>query len=163
MRRSRASTCLTIQFTVRLVYLHYLIDSIIVIIVIILPQCLLNLHENERCKPAAWIPVGWLPSYIDARAKGLRPAKGYESIPARKMRLFHKCWIEFLDGWAERTSDAMILTWADCVQRSSRIFLGGLLGDRQEGDKFAGEPCVCHRCIAARKDYQISDAPAQAK
>jgi hypothetical protein len=48
------------------------------------------------------------------------------------MRLFHRCWIEFLDGWAERTRDAMILTWADGVQRSSRIFLGGLLGDQQE-------------------------------
>lgn len=125
--------------------------------------CLLNLHENERCKPAAWIPVGWLPSYIDARAKGLRPKQGYESIPARKMRLFHRCWIEFLDGWAERTRDAMILTWADGVQRSSRIFLGGLLGDQQEGDKFTGEPCVCHRCFAARKHYLVSDAPAQAK
>ena len=126
-------------------------------------MCLLNLHESERCKPAAWIPVGWLPNYIDVRAKGLRPGQGYESIPARKMRLFHRCWIEFLDGWAERTRDAMILTWADGVQRTSRIFLGGLLGDQQEGDKFTGEPCVCHRCFAARKDYLVSDAPAQAK
>ena len=79
------------------------------------------------------------------------------------MRLFHRCWIEFLDGWAERTRNAVILTWADGVQRSSRIFLGGLLGDQQEGDKFTGEPCVCHRCFAARKDYLVSDAPAQAK
>ena len=107
--------------------------------------------------------MGWLPNYIDVRAKGLRPGQGYESIPARKMRLFHRCWIEFLDGWAERTRDAMILTWADGVQRTSRIFLGGLLGDQQEGDKFTGEPCVCHRCFAARKDYLVSDAPAQAK
>ena len=57
----------------------------------------------------------------------------------------------------------MILTWADGVERRSRIFLGGLLGDQQEGDKFTGEPCVCHRCFAARKDYLVSDAPAQAK
>ena len=57
----------------------------------------------------------------------------------------------------------MILTWADGVQRSSRIFLGGLLGDQQEGDKFTGEHCVYHRCFAARKGYLVSDAPAQAK
>ena len=73
------------------------------------------------------------------------------------------CWIEFLDGWAERTRDAMILAWADGVQRSSRIFLGGLLGDQQEGDKFTGEPVVCHRCFAARKDYLVPDAHAQTK
>ena len=124
---------------------------------------LLNLHEDERCKPAAWLPVGWIPNYIDARAKGLRPTRGYESMPARKMRLFHRCWIEFLDGWAERTRDAMILTWADGVQRSSRIFLGGLLGDQQEGDKFTGEPATCHRCFAARKDYLVPDAHAPVK
>ncbi len=59
--------------------------------------------------------------------------------------------------------DAMILTWADSVQRTSWIFLGGLLGDQQEGDKFTGEPCICHRCFAASKDYLVSDAPAQAK
>ena len=57
----------------------------------------------------------------------------------------------------------MILTWAYSVQRSSRIFLGGLLGDQQEGDKFTGEPCVCNSCFAARKDYLVSDAPAQTK
>lgn len=124
---------------------------------------LLNLHEDERCKPSAWIPVGWIPNYIDARAKGLRPTQGYESTPARKMRLFHRCWIELLDGWAERTRDAMILTWADGMKRSSRIFLGGLLGDQQEGDKFTGETVACHRCFAARKDYLVPDAHAQAK
>jgi len=124
---------------------------------------LLNLHEDERSKPAAWIPVGWIPNYIDARAKGLRPTQGYESMPARKMRLFHMCWIELLDGWAERTRDAMILTWADSVQRSSRIFLGGLLGDQQEGDKFTGEPATCHRCLAARKDYLVPNAYAPVK
>ena len=107
--------------------------------------------------------MGWIPNYLDARAKGLRPLRGYESVSARKMRLFHRCWIEFLHGWAERTRDAMILTWADGVERRSRIFLGGLLGDQQEGDTFTGEPCVCHRCFAARKDYLVTDAPAPAK
>ena len=77
--------------------------------------------------------------------------------------MFHRCWIEFLDGWAERTRDATNLTWADGVERSTRIFLGGLLGDQQEGDKFTAEPCVCHRCFAARKDYLEPDAPAQVK
>ena len=49
------------------------------------------------------------------------------------------------------------------IERSSRIFLGGLLGDQQEGDKFTGEPCVCHRCFAARKDYLVQDVPIRTK
>ena len=125
--------------------------------------CLLNLHEDERSKPCAWIPVGWLPVYIDDRAKKLRPGKGYESIAARKTRLYHRCWIEFLDGWEQRTRDAMILPWGDGVLRSTRIFFGGLLGDQQEGDKYTAEPVVCHRCTAARKDYLNPDAPALVK
>ncbi len=81
-------SCLLFNNYIYLIYFDYL-ESV----------SLLNLHEDERCKPAAWVPVGWLPNYIDDRAKGLRPTKGYESISARKMRLFHRCWIEFLDGW----------------------------------------------------------------
>ena len=103
--------------------------------------------------------MGWLPNYIDSRAKGLRPTRGYESIPARKMRLFHRCWIEFLDGWAERTRDATNLTWADGVERSTRIFLGGLLGDQQEGDKFTAEPCVCQTATAALQHVKTTLNP----
>ena len=67
--------------------------------------CLLNLHEDERNKPSNWIPVGWIPVYDESRDK--RPSKGYESTSARKIRLYHQCWIEFLDGWAERTKEAL--------------------------------------------------------
>ncbi len=27
------------------------------------------------------------------------------------------------------------------------------MGDQQEGDKYTGEPCLCHRCFARRKRY----------
>ena len=37
------------------------------------------------------------------------------------------------------------------------------MGDQQEGDKFTAEPCDCHRCFAARKDYLVPDALAQVK
>jgi hypothetical protein len=68
----------------------------------------------------------------------------------------HQCWIEFLDGWAdsaERTKDAMLVPWADGVTRSTRLFIGGVMGDQQEGDKYTGEPCLCHRCFAPRSKY----------
>ena len=27
------------------------------------------------------------------------------------------------------------------------------MGDQQEGDKYTGEPCMCHRCFAPRTHY----------
>ncbi len=79
--------------------------------------------------------------------------QGFDLTSARKFRLYHQCWIEFLDKWVERTKDAILLPWADGVIRLNRIFIGGVLGDQQEGDKYTGEPCVCHSCFAPRKCY----------
>ena len=121
---------------------------------------LLILHEDERMKPRNWIPVGWIPVYDESRDK--RPGQGFDSTSARKIRLYHQCWIEFLDKWAERTKDAIMLPWADGVTRSTRLFIGGVLGDQQEGDKYTGEPCVCHRCFAPRKRY-LDTADFEAK
>lgn len=112
-------------------------------------------------KPRNWIPVGWIPCYDESRDK--RRKTGFESTSARKIRLYHQCWIEFLDGWAKRTKDAMLLPWADGVTRSTRLFIGGVMGDQQEGDKYTGEPCLCHRCYAPRKRYLDTDADFEVK
>ena len=69
----------------------------------LLTVCLLNLHEDERLKPRNWVPVGWIPVYDENR--DTPPDKGFDSTSARKYRLYHACWIEFLDRWAERTKD----------------------------------------------------------
>ena len=104
--------------------------------------------------------MGWIPVYDESRDE--RPGKGFDSTSARKIRLYHQCWIEFLDKWAERTKDAILLPWADGVSRSTRLFIGGVLGDQQEGDKYTGEPCMCHRCFAPRKRY-LETADFEAK
>ena len=59
-----------------------------IIVIIVITVCLLNLHESERCKPAAWMPVGWLPNYIDVRAKGLRPGQGMSTYQLVKCDCF---------------------------------------------------------------------------
>ena len=47
------------------------------------------------------------------------------------MRVFHRCWTEFLDGREEGTpSDTLILPWSDGVNNLKRIFVGSLLGDQ---------------------------------
>ncbi len=50
-----------------------------------------------------------------------------------------------------------MLPWADGVNRSTRLFIGGVMGDQQEGDKYTREPCLCHRCFAPRKRYLDTD------
>ena len=97
------------------------------------------------------MPVGWLPIYDDSR--DTRPDRGFDSSTARKVRLYHACWIEFLDGWADRTKEAILIAWADGQSRWTRFFIGGVMGDQQESDKYTGEPCVCHRCFAPRDRY----------
>ena len=138
-----------------------IITPLIDIISFFLAVCLLNVHEDERMKPRNWIPVGWIPCYDESRDK--RPQKGYESTSARKIRLYHQCWIEFLDGWAERTKDAIELPWVDGETRWTRLFIGGVMGDQQEGDKYTGEPCLCHRCFAPRKRYLDTDQEFEVK
>jgi hypothetical protein len=88
--------------------------------------------------------------------------KGFDSTSARKVRLYHACWIEFLDKWAERTKEAIEIPWADGQTRWTRLLIGGVMGDQQEGDKYTGEPCVCHRCYAPRKRY-LETADFEAK
>ena len=73
------------------------------------------------------------------------------------MRLFHQCWIEFLDKWKGKTKDAQVLPWADGVSRMSSFFVAGPLGDQQEGDKYTGEPCAFRRCQAQKNSYLDTD------
>ena len=105
--------------------------------------------------------MGWIPVYDECRDK--RPATGFNStFDSTKYRLYHACWIEFLDKWAERTKDPILIPWADGKTRWTRLFIGGVLGDQQEGDKFTGEPCVCHRCFSPRDQF-LSTADFEVK
>jgi hypothetical protein len=52
---------------------------------------LLNIHEDVRCKPSAWVPVGWIPKYDPKLALG-RPTKGMTGHASRKVDLFHQCF-----------------------------------------------------------------------
>ena len=109
------------------------------------------MHEDERSKPGAWIPAGWIPIY-DEKSDS-RPCNCFHCASARKMRMFHQCFIEFFDKWEEKTANPGLLTYADGESRMTQIFVGGMLGDQQEGDKYTTEPCVCHRCQAPRHAY----------
>ncbi len=135
-----------------LYYLRYCYFSIsIQLLMLLLLLSSVSIESVRGRAPRNWIPVGWMPVYDDKRDK--RPARGYEATSARKIRLYRQYWIEFLDGWEERTKYAILLPWADGCTRSTRQYIGGVMGDQQEGDKYTGEPCVCHRFYAPRTHY----------
>ena len=90
---------------------------------------ILNLHEDERQKPENWIPIGWMPNYDQELTT--RPGKGYESDPARKIRLFHDCFRHLVSNWDNQTKSTQNIVWGDQVRRQTRFFLGGLMGDQQ--------------------------------
>ena len=69
-------------------------------------------------------------------------------------------WISGLSAAA--TKDPILIPWADGKTRWTRLFIGGVLGDQREGDKYTGEPCVCHRCFAPRDQY-LSTADFEVK
>ena len=121
----------------------------------------LNAHESERCKPSAWIPVAFLPIYD--QKKDRRPTLGYQSSKARKQRLFHQVWHVLLSRWKERTREPLNVPWADGVTRKTRFFVGGVLGDQQEADRYTANPCACHRCKALHKDFLSWRKSAPAK
>ncbi len=95
--------------------------------------------------------MGWIPVYDESR--DMLPDKGYDSTAAQKYRLHHAGWVEFLDKWVESTDDPILSPWADGKTRWTRLFIGGVLGDQQEADKYTGETCICHRCFAPRDQY----------
>ena len=115
--------------------------------------------SSWHCKPTNSVPVGWLPVYNESRDQ--RPAKGYETTSATKIRLH---WTEFFERWAEQTKYAVPTPWAEGVTRMPRLFIGGVMGDRQEGDKYTGKPCPCHghRCFAPR-DKHLHTAESEVK
>ena len=54
---------------------------------------LLNLHEDVRCKPSAWVPVGWIPKYDRKLAEAAgRTDYGMDGHASRKVNLFHQCF-----------------------------------------------------------------------
>ena len=91
------------------------------------PGSLLNFHEDVRRN--SWIPFAWFPIYDSDRSK--RPTQGYESDPARQMRLFHDGWRLVLSNWEEKTKDTRLVIFADGTRHQVRSFVGGLLGDQQ--------------------------------
>jgi hypothetical protein len=112
---------------------------------------LLNLHEDVRCKPAAWVPVGWIPKY-DPNLAVDRPTTGMNSHASRKVDLFHQCFRALLEELVGQEG-IMDIAWGDGITRRCFVRLGGFIGDQQEADRVACQAGTCHRCHSSRKDF----------
>ena len=70
-----------------------------------------------------------------------------------KMRLYHQCWIEFLDKWAEKTSNPEMLLWANGESRWTQFFLLDCWGISKKQTNTQWKFVICHRCKAPRNSY----------
>jgi len=111
----------------------------------------LNLHEELRSQPAAWVPVGWIPKYDEKLARD-RPKTGFTSHASRKANLFHECFRLLLKELVD-LEGSLDLTWGDDVARRCVIRLGGFIGDQQETDRVTCHAGVCQRCHVKRADF----------
>ena len=99
------------------------------------------MHESERSKPSRWIPFAWMPNYDEAKAT-LRPAKGYESHRSRRARLEHQCLAYIFAGWDERTAERIKVIWGGNTERQTKLYLGAVVVDHPQLDKFTGGSCT---------------------
>ena len=114
-----------------------------------------------RCKPSAWVPVGWIPKYDPKLASG-RSKQGFNSHPSRKTDLFHQCFSLLLEELVGEEG-IMNIAWGDGITRSCFIRLGGFVGDQQEADRVTCQAGVCHRCHASREDFLETERFARQK
>ena len=98
------------------------------------------MHESERCKPLRWIPFAWMPVYHEALTPD-RPTQGYEGHPARRARLEHEALAYALAGWDERTAETVDVVWGGTTRLQTRVYLGAVVVDHPQLDKFTGGTC----------------------
>ena len=95
------------------------------------------MHESERTKPARWIPFAWMPYYNEALAPG-RGSTGYHGHRARRCRLEHQCLAHVFQDWDARTAEQIKVVWAGETERPTKIYLGAVVVDHPQLDKFTG-------------------------
>ena len=99
------------------------------------------MHESERSKPIRWIPFAWMPNYDEAKAPE-RPEKGYDCHRSRRARLEHQALALVFERWDERSAQRIEVMWEGKIKRQTRIYLGAVVVDRPQLDKFTGGSCT---------------------
>ena len=89
-----------------LITINHYITSFVVMVVnstFSCADCILNMHESERCQARRCTACAWMPFYDEKKAP-CRPTHGYESSPARRARLEHQCLGFMLQPFEQRTA-----------------------------------------------------------
>ena len=87
-------------------------------------DCILNMHESERCQARRWPPCAWMPLFDEKKAPD-RPGKGYESCPARRMRLEHQCLGYMIQQFEERAAAKQkhSVLWGGDEKRDTVVYI----------------------------------------
>ncbi len=110
----------------------------------------MNIKEEYRQSPNAWVPVGMIPHY----SKGLdtRPDAGGNSSSMRQCEIIQACYHLLLKDFNEKTKDELQMEWADGLFYPTRVSLACLLADQPECDKFCCNNSNCHHCWVQKTD-----------
>ena len=101
-------------------------------------DCILNMHESERCQARRWTACAWMPLYDEKKAPD-RPTQGYESSPARRIRLEHQCLGYMLQPFEERAAKQKhFVLWGGDERRDTAVYIGAAIVDHPQLDKFTG-------------------------
>ena len=101
-------------------------------------DCILNMHESERCQARRWTACAWMPLYDEKKAPD-RPTQGYESSPARRIRLEHQCLGYMLQRFEERAAKQKhSVLWGGDERRDTAVYIGAAIVDHAQLDKFTG-------------------------
>ncbi len=84
---------------------------------------------------------------FDDRKSSKRPIHGYESFPARRARLEHQCLSYLLQPFEERTTNKKNpVLWGGDEKRDTAVYLGAVVVDHPQLDKFTGCPGQLFMC-----------------
>ena len=87
-----------------------------------------------------------MPLFDEKKAPG-RPTQGYESSPARRIRLEHQCLGYMLQRFEERAAKQKhSVLWGGDERRDTAVYIGAAIVDHPQLDKFTAFPGAVFMC-----------------
>ena len=93
-----------------------------------------------------------MPVYKEELAPN-RPKTGYHSHKARRVRLEHQALAYVLSDWDERTAESKKVFWGGSTERPTKIYLGAVVVDHPQLDKFTAGSGTWFQRICYNYEY----------
>lgn len=113
---------------------------------------LMNIHEDKRQTPLAWVTVGMIPFYHPSKDRG---DKGGDGNPMRQCEIIQESYDALLENWNDKTREFLNVQWATGGPQffPTKFLIAAVLADQVECDKIACNSRQCHHCWAVEQDW----------